>query len=369
MNVLHISGAASWGGNEQQLILNINELNKLVSNNVIYGINYSPLYYEAIKNRIKFIPTSNKKINKLSNLKELNKIIKENAVNVIHLHTSDSLTLFYVYSLFYKFKGNVVFSKKGIGITSSFLSKLKYNSKKINAIVCVSEVVKDNFSKILNDNTKKKVKVIYDCVSNIEEIMSVNEMEQFRKEHHIAKTDFILGSIANHTDAKDLFTLFKAISILKNKYNLTNLKLIQIGAFTNLTQEYKQLIKELGLENQIVFTNQIQNAKRYNSLFDVFVVSSKREGGPSSALEAMLLKTPVVSTDVGIMNEIINNNVNGFICQTENPEALAYVLHQYYINNDVLKDLFASHNFEMIQKNFTAPTIAKKIYAIYSRGI
>lgn len=366
MNILHISGARSWGGNEQQLILNINELNKMGTNNFIYGINNSLLYFDAIQNKINFISTSSKKINNISNLKELNEIIIRNNVDVLHLHTSDSLTLFYIYSLFYKFKGKVVFSKKGIGVTSSFLSKLKYNSKKIDHIICVSEVVKDNFCKILNKNARKKIKVIYDCVSIENVTMTEMEVKQFKEENYISETDFIIGSIANHTEAKDLFTLFKAMNILKNKYNLSDLKVLQIGEFSNLTSEYKNLINDLGIENQIIFTGQISDAKKFNSIFDLFVVSSKREGGPSSALEAMFLKTPVISTDVGIMSEIIKNNVNGFICEIENPEALANIIYQYFSNQESIQNNIIAHNSELIQNHFLAPIIAEKIFTVYN---
>ena len=54
MKILHVSGARVWGGNEQQLILNINELNKLESENYIFGINNSPLSIVANENNINF---------------------------------------------------------------------------------------------------------------------------------------------------------------------------------------------------------------------------------------------------------------------------------------------------------------------------
>lgn len=94
MKILHISGARVWGGNEQQLILNVNELNKLKTENYIFGINNSPLHLAANKNNIKFIPSFSKKISKISNISQLKKIINEYKIDVIHLHTSDSLTLF-----------------------------------------------------------------------------------------------------------------------------------------------------------------------------------------------------------------------------------------------------------------------------------
>ena len=43
----------------------------------------------------------------------------------------------------------------------------------------------------------------------------------------------------------------------------------------------------------------------YNIL-DLYIVSSRVEGGPQSIVEASLTKTPVVSTNVGIAQEILS---------------------------------------------------------------
>jgi len=43
----------------------------------------------------------------------------------------------------------------------------------------------------------------------------------------------------------------------------------------------------------------------YN-LLDLYIVSSRIEGGPQAILECAATKTPIVSTDVGIASEILN---------------------------------------------------------------
>ena len=43
----------------------------------------------------------------------------------------------------------------------------------------------------------------------------------------------------------------------------------------------------------------------YNIL-DLYIVSSRVEGGPQAILECAITKTPVISTDVGIASQILN---------------------------------------------------------------
>lgn len=77
MKVLHISGATSWGGNEQQLINTIPALEQLNVENLVFGVKDSPLYKKCIENSIRFIFTDEKKLNKFSNYKLLKNIISK----------------------------------------------------------------------------------------------------------------------------------------------------------------------------------------------------------------------------------------------------------------------------------------------------
>ena len=44
----------------------------------------------------------------------------------------------------------------------------------------------------------------------------------------------------------------------------------------------------------------------YNSL-DLYIVSSRHEGGPQSIVECAMTRTPIVSTDVGLASELMNS--------------------------------------------------------------
>lgn len=368
MNILHISGAKVWGGNEQQLILNVNELNNLGSNNYIFGIDNSPLHLSATKNNISFIPSFSKKISKFSNISQLKKIISDYKIDVIHLHTSDSLTLFYIFNLVNNVKPRIIYSKKAVRASSSFFSKFKYNSKRLDKILCVSKKVKTDMMKILNPTSQKKLLVAYDCIS-VDSEKYTFDFDEFKTKYNLQENTFIIGSIANHTNAKDLPNLIHAIDILKKKYNLNDFKLIQIGNFSKLTPELELLINNLNLKNEIILTGKIDNAMSINPIFDIFVVSSSREGGPTAALEAMLLKTNIVTTNVGIMSEIINNKENGFICQTENPEELAKSIYEAYSTSKNELDKMKDFNYKLVAENFNSKKSAQQLIEIYSSKI
>lgn len=57
---------------------------------------------------------------------------------------------------------------------------------------------------------------------------------------------------------------------------------------------------------------------------DVYMISSREEGGPAGLLEAMATGTPVVSTRCGMAPDLILHGENGFLAEVEDAETLAY---------------------------------------------
>ena len=216
MKILHISGAKGWGGNEQQIIYIVPQLNELNVENIVYGINNSVLEQECNKVNIPFLGVKTRKLNKFSNYKHLANTIKENKPDIVHLHTSDSLMFFLMSNLIYSFKVKLIFSKKGVGVSGSFLSKLKYNNKRLDSIICVSKMVQDSFGKTLNKETLNKTVVINDSVSL--NILNESSKINIRELYNIPKEKFIVGNIANHTNAKDLYTLIDVLAELKHNF-------------------------------------------------------------------------------------------------------------------------------------------------------
>jgi glycosyltransferase involved in cell wall biosynthesis len=56
---------------------------------------------------------------------------------------------------------------------------------------------------------------------------------------------------------------------------------------------------------------------------DVFLLTSVSEGLSNSALEAMAMELPVVSTLAGGMSEAITDGLEGFLVKTRSPEMIA----------------------------------------------
>jgi len=321
MTVLHISGARSWGGNEQQLMYLMDELPKYGVQQKLFCFQDTPILKEASKRSVEILSIPYSKPHTAAYRKFLVSIIKQQKIDLIHLHTSDAVTGYVVTDLLHSLQTPTLFAKKGVRRKTGFLSRWKYNYRNIDAILCISEYVKEHFGKILSDENRKKMVTVYNGVKV--DMQPVNADLSLRDEYNIPAGHFILGNIANHTNAKDLPVLIEVMNELVNKKNFTKIKLIQIGKFSRLTPVLQEKIKEYGLEPYVVLAGFLSGASAYLKQFDAFIMTSEREGGPSSIVESFYHKTPVISTRVGVVGEVIEDGVNGFFTEIKKPVALA----------------------------------------------
>ena len=367
MRVLHLSGSKShWSGNEQQLSDLIDNLNELGVKNYIFCYESSAIEKYAKAHNIEVFPQERYGIYSPKLAKQLRNCIKENQIDVLHIHTSNFLTVFMVADLLYRLKIPTVFSRKGFSEKSSFLSALKYNYKNIDRTICVSGAVKEGLKNFVKPENHHKLRVIYDGIRM--DLPKEDAPENLREKYNLSLDTILIGNIANHVPAKDLVTLLNTVHQLVNILKINNVHFIQIGKKTDHTEEYIKLAKELNVEKYITFTGQISNAKNYIPQLDIFFMSSQSEGLPLTIYESFLAKKPVVSTKAGGIPEAITNGENGFLCEIKDAECLARQL-ELLVKDASLREKMAENAFKVLIDKFDAKKCASETYHLYQEVI
>jgi len=90
--------------------------------------------------------------------------------------------------------------------------------------------------------------------------------------------------------------------------------------------ELRALAADLGVADRVVFLGWTDDVAGYVAAADVFCLSSHWEAVALAAQEAVAVGTPVVSTDVGGMGELITDRESGRLVPTGDPDALAEAL-------------------------------------------
>lgn len=84
-----------------------------------------------------------------------------------------------------------------------------------------------------------------------------------------------------------------------------------------------QLSENLNIQNNVIFHDYISNPYSYYVNCDLFILSSYKEGFPNVMLENYYLNTPIVATKcVPIVEQLIVNNQNGYVCEVGDLECL-----------------------------------------------
>ena len=141
-------------------------------------------------------------------------------------------------------------------------------------------------------------------------------------------------------------------------------KLLIIGSGDE-KDSLNQLIENLNLSHKIQIIDQVPSNDliNYYAQASVLIVSSLREGGPRVALEALYMKVPVISTDVGHMNKILPKE---FLAEPNNQPALRELIVKY-VNKMYLFD--QSSIFEYVSEEFSLESQSKKILKAYEEAL
>ncbi len=72
-----------------------------------------------------------------------------------------------------------------------------------------------------------------------------------------------------------------------------------------------------------VYLKNYEEIVDYYHALDLYIVSSREEGGPKPLIESMASGVPVVTTNVGMAKDFIKDNINGGIVESFNPKDIA----------------------------------------------
>lgn len=138
----------------------------------------------------------------------------------------------------------------------------------------------------------------------------VQNKKKIRQEFGFQQDDYLVGSFQRDTEGSDLLSpkLIKGPDIFFNivsKMYEENEKLKII-----LSGKRRGYLINLFEKNNIPYKYyEMVDQEKLNLLYnllDLYIVSSRIEGGPQAILESAITKTPILSTDVGVASEILS---------------------------------------------------------------
>jgi len=172
---------------------------------------------------------------------------------------------------------------------------------KCDVLICQSQYWKDYYNNIAGKK-KDNIRIINNWIE-----INENNVNKKAKEKEII---ILYMSILNKS--KGIYDLINMI--IKYKIEYKNCIFVICGkgpAFNDI----KNMIKDNKIENILKLKGWVtgEEKKLLLNKSDIFVLPSYAEGMPNSILEAMSASMPIISTNVGAIPELVQNEINGFI--------------------------------------------------------
>jgi glycosyltransferase involved in cell wall biosynthesis len=99
-----------------------------------------------------------------------------------------------------------------------------------------------------------------------------------------------------------------------------------VELFVLLTGPARGFVKQGLMAAEIPFRHDVladaNELPDYYRALDLYVVTSREEGGPKALPESMASGVPLVTTRVGMAPDMIEDGKNGFLCEVEDVVAL-----------------------------------------------
>ncbi len=143
--------------------------------------------------------------------------------------------------------------------------------------------------------------------------------------------EFIVLCTGELNENKDQKTLIAAAAKLKNK--IPNLKVFLAGKGV-LEEQLKAQVLELDLNGVVKFLGYRKDLFLLTPAVNMVVSCSHREGMPRNILEAMLCKKPVVATENRGHNELVDNDITGYLIKPGDSDTLAQKIYKIYSSED-----------------------------------
>lgn len=313
----------------------------------------------------KILPDLVREINPAKDIKTINyicRIMEDKHPDIIHCHSSKA-------GIVGRIAGAIknvpaVFTAHGWAFTSgvSPAKRIIYSAIEhmmlgiTRKVICVSEFDRQLAKRCFLHNYNRIVTVHNGIVDK-------NFNSNIVKEYSLSLK---LVSVARFSHQKNNMQLIMAVEQINKLYSGSlQLNMVGDGPLLSEAQAYATSHK---LENYVHFLGSRTDVDDILNQNDIFCLISNYEGLPISIIEAMRAEMPIIASDVGGVNELVQDGVNGFLIPRGNISELVDKL-KYILEHKKLIKSMGKASRKNYEKEYTADRMTQKILSVYNEVI
>ena len=302
--------------------------------------------------------------------KQLVKIMKDENIDLVHCHTPMGAVLARlaakkcgIKDVLYTAHGFHFFKGASIKNWLIYYPVERFLSRYTGTQICINMEDFNNAKKFKATNVEYIAGVGIDT-KGIKEKSDIEDKQkdELKKELNLKDTDRILITAGEMIERKNQKFLLEVVKKIKEKE--TPVKLIVCG-HGRLEHFLKSKVKELGVENNVIFTGYRTDIYKILGLAEIFLFSSLQEGLPVAVMEAMAVGLPVVCSNVRGNADLIDNEKGGYVLDKFDVNRWADLIYSLLMDKNRLKS-FGEYNMNRI-KEYDRSNVEKEMRRIYGR--
>jgi glycosyltransferase involved in cell wall biosynthesis len=351
MRILEVCFSHSLGGLELYLIKISNYLMDRGHEVYIIAPPESEIQRRLTKYHLKSIPLRPRfRYLDLNIARKIGKFVREKNIDIIHAHQSSDLS-------------TLVLSKKFAGRAALIFTQQMESSRKkkdffhhwiynnLDGLIVITERIKGQVSR----NTHLPPDRLFHLYYGIDlKVFSPNfpQRERARKQFGIFPDDICIGIVGRLEEGKGQHILLYALDQLKEV--LPKIKVMIIGTETvgksGFFSDLKNLVKDLNLSEQVIFTGFQENVQSVSAALDVVVMASRKETFGLSLIECMAQEIVPIATDAGGVPEIVKHGENGILVAPFDIPALSDAIRMMVLDEPLRRKLAYAARQTVLEK-------------------
>lgn len=309
--------------------------------------------------------------------KKIKQIIKDFNPQIVHTHASKAGAIgrwaayrMNVPVIVHTFHGHVFDAYFDNLKTNYYISLEKELAKKTDLLIALSNNQKKDLCekyKIAPDNKVKVIPLGFEL--NKFTIDKDNKRNKIRSEFNISNDTFVFSLVGRIVPIKNHKLVIDALNMIKNNTN-KQIKILFVGDGELRTElmEYaninnlKYSYKTFNGDEDILFTSWRNDIDYIMAASDAILLTSNNEGTPVSLIEAQASKLPIISTNVGGVIDIVNDNA--ILINKNDSNALANAMVKI-VNDFIIDDNILENRQNFILQNYSIDNLTNNLKNTY----
>ena len=229
-------------------------------------------------------------------------------------------------------------------------------------LIVPAEILKQGYTSLLGLHPRKLtcVHLGIDCPRSY----IPHNSDAKRKELGIAPDEKVVGMIGRLSPIKGHIYFIQAAKILLQRYPQT--KFLIAGPDAQVTQErLKRIACQLGVIDNFIFLGIVPDLEVLISALDIGVVcSTGSETICRVLLQFMAAGKPVVGTRINGIQDVIEDNQNGFLVHPGDSHQLAEAISRLFPDSE-LREKMGNASRKLVESRYSLPAFADKTEKLY----